>query len=340
MAAPLISVEDLTIRFRTDEGLVTAVDGVSFDIAPGEVLGLVGESGSGKSVSAKALMQLNASNTVYGSDSRIILHGETGPLDVLSLKRGRDLKLVRGGAISMIFQEPMASFAPAITIGDQMVEQLLLHTQMTKKEAKAHAIEMLARVGISDAPNRFGQYAFEFSGGMRQRAMIAMALSTKPKLLIADEPTTALDVTIQAQVIDLMKELVAEFGMGILFITHDLGVIAQTADRVAVMYLGRMVEIGSVRQVIRQPAHPYTHGLLDALPKLDRLDEPLTPVPGDIPSPLERPAGCVFHTRCPTLMPGRCDAAVPAASRLDDGHTAWCFLAEDDAERSPAKARA
>ena len=331
MSAPLISVENLTVQFHTDEGLVTAVDDISFDIAPGEVLGLVGESGSGKSVSAKALMQLNAGNTVYGADSRIILHRDDGPLDVLSLKRSRDLKLVRGGAISMIFQEPMASFAPAISVGEQMVEQLLLHTDLNKKQARDLAIEMLARVGISDAAQRFKQYAFEFSGGMRQRAMIAMALSTKPKLLIADEPTTALDVTIQAQVIDLMKELVAEFGMGILFITHDLGVIAQTADRVAVMYLGRMVELGTVRQVIRQPAHPYTEGLLHALPKLDRLDEPLTPVPGDIPSPLERPSGCVFHTRCPKFMPGKCDVSVPAATTLDEGHAAWCFVAGEAA---------
>ena len=328
MSRPIVSVQDLTVRFATDEGLVTAVDGISFDIAPGEVLGLVGESGSGKSVSAKALMQLNAGNTSYGSASRIVLHGDEGPLDVLSLRRPRELRLIRGGAISMIFQEPMASFAPAISIGDQMVEQLMLHTSMTRKQARDFAIEMLARVGISDAARRFDQYAFEFSGGMRQRAMIAMALSTRPKLLIADEPTTALDVTIQAQVIDLMKELVAEFGMAILFITHDLGVIAQTADRVAVMYLGRMVEIGAVREVIRNPMHPYTRGLLNALPKLDRLDDPLTPVPGDIPSPLERPAGCVFHTRCPQVIAGTCDRGLPDETRLSDGHAAWCFVAD------------
>ena len=328
MSAPLISVENLTVRFRTDEGLVTAVDDVSFEIAPGEVLGLVGESGSGKSVTAKSLMQLNADNTTYDPASRITLRTEGGPVDVLSLRKARELALIRGGAISMIFQEPMASFAPAITIGDQMVEQLLLHSDMTKAAARALSIEMLARVGIPEPAHRFEQYAFEFSGGMRQRAMIAMALSTKPKLLIADEPTTALDVTIQAQVIDLMKDLVAEFGMGILFITHDLGVIAQTADRVAVMYLGRLVETGSVRQVIREPAHPYTQGLLNALPKLEDLDQPLTPVPGDIPSPLERPAGCVFHTRCPQRIAGTCDTTVPAAASLAEGHEASCFVVE------------
>ena len=328
MAAPLLSVRNLTVQFRTDEGLITTVDNVSFDIAAGEVLGLVGESGSGKSVTAKALMKLNAGNTVYGQDSRITLNLEEGPVDILSLTKQKDLKIIRGGAISMIFQEPMASFAPAITIGDQMVEQLLLHSTMNKKQARELSVEMLDRVGISDAGKRIDQYAFEFSGGMRQRAMIAMALSTKPKLLIADEPTTALDVTIQAQVIDLMKDLIGEFGMAILFITHDLGVIAQTADRVAVMYLGRVMETGSVREVIRTPAHPYTQGLLNALPKLDHLDEPLTPVPGDIPSPLERPDGCVFHTRCPKFIPGTCDAVRPDAVSVSASHQAACVAVE------------
>lgn len=246
-------------------------------------------------------------------------------MDVLSLKSSRELKIVRGGAISMIFQEPMASFAPAITIGAQMVEQLLIHSSLSKKEAAELSVEMLDRVGISEARHRFYQYAFELSGGMRQRAMIAMALSTKPKVLIADEPTTALDVTIQAQVLDLMKELVAEFGMAILFITHDLSVIAQTADRVAVMYLGTILETGTVRQVIQTPAHPYTQGLLNSLPKLDALDEPLTPIAGDIPSPLERPPGCVFHTRCPKAKSGVCDQSIPDLFPIDSGHTAACF---------------
>ncbi len=328
MAAPLLSVRNLTVQFKTDEGLITTVDNVSFDIAAGEVLGLVGESGSGKSVTAKALMKLNAGNTVYGPDSSITLNLDDGPVDILSLQKAKDLKIVRGGAISMIFQEPMASFAPAITIGDQMVEQLLLHSAMNKKQARELSVEMLDRVGISDASKRIDQYAFEFSGGMRQRAMIAMALSTKPKLLIADEPTTALDVTIQAQVIDLMKDLVGEFGMAILFITHDLGVIAQTADRVAVMYLGRVMETGSVREVIRTPAHPYTQGLLNALPKLEHLDEPLTPVPGDIPSPLERPEGCVFHTRCPKFIPGNCDTDRPGEVSVSASHKAACVAVE------------
>ena len=292
-------------------------------------MGLVGESGSGKSVTAKSIMKLNPENAVYAPGSKIELAIGNEQIDAMSLKTSRDMKVVRGGAVSMIFQEPMASFAPAITIGDQMVEQLLLHKNMTKKEASNLSVEMLERVGISDAPKRFKQYAFELSGGMRQRAMIAMALSTSPKLLIADEPTTALDVTIQAQVIDLMKDLVAEFGMGIIFITHDLGVIAQTADKVAVMYLGRIIEQGLVREVIRTPAHPYTQGLLHALPNLEDLDAPLTPVPGDIPSPLERPRGCVFHTRCPVAMAGRCDAEVPQMQNVGPDHWTACFAVED-----------
>lgn len=322
----LLSIKDLTLKFKTDEGLITAVENVSFDLTAGEVLGLVGESGSGKSVTAKSIMQLNASNAVYTPESSITVDTGEEVIDVLSLKRERDMQAIRGGAISMIFQEPMASFAPAITIGDQMVEQLLIHKKgMSNKEAEKISIEMLERVGISDAPSRFKQYAFELSGGMRQRAMIAMALSTKPKLLIADEPTTALDVTIQAQVIDLMKDLVAEFGMGIIFITHDLGVIAQTADKVAVMYLGNLVEQGSVRNVIRDPAHPYTQGLLNALPKLDDLGAPLTPVPGDIPSPLERPSGCVFHTRCPKREP-RCEVEVPEKFHIGDERITACYV--------------
>ena len=325
----LLNVENLTLEFDTDEGRITAVDNVSFTLEPGEVMGLVGESGSGKSVTAKSIMKLNPENAVYSSGTKINLSLGNEQVDVMGLKTARDMKVVRGGSVSLIFQEPMASFAPAITIGDQMVEQLLLHKDMTKKEAANLSIEMLDRVGISDASKRFKQYAFELSGGMRQRAMIAMALSTSPKLLIADEPTTALDVTIQAQVIDLMKDLVAEFGMGIIFITHDLGVIAQTADKVAVMYLGRIIEQGPVREVIRTPAHPYTQGLLHALPNLEDLDAPLTPVPGDIPSPLERPTGCVFHTRCPVAMAGRCDRDVPTMQDVAPGHRTACFAAED-----------
>ncbi len=329
----LLDVENLTLQFDTDEGRITAVDNVSFSLEAGEVMGLVGESGSGKSVTAKSVMKLNPSNAVYGEETKITLHLDDGPVDVLSLQNDKDMKVVRGGSISMIFQEPMASFAPAITIGNQMVEQLQIHTDMNVKQATELSLEMLDRVGISDAATRFKQYAFELSGGMRQRAMIAMALSTKPKLLIADEPTTALDVTIQAQVIDLMRDLVKDFGMGIIFITHDLGVIAQTADKVAVMYLGRLVEQGTVRDVILKPGHPYTKGLIAALPQLDDLDTPLTPIPGDIPSPLERPPGCVFNTRCSAMMGDVCTSAIPNFSKITDNHQVACHLYDEGAPK-------
>ena len=291
----LLEINNLDVKFDTDEGRITAIENVSLTLDQGRVLGIVGESGSGKSVTAKSIMQLNPGNTIYNDNAEIIIDDE----NVLKFTSKNDLKKIRGGKVSMIFQEPMASFAPAIKIGNQMVEQLLLHKDLDKHKAKSISIDMLNRVGIADAEKRFNQYAFELSGGMRQRAMIAMALSTMPKLLLADEPTTALDVTIQAQVINLMKDIIKEFNMGVIFITHDLGVIAQVADDVAVMYLGSVVERGPVNEILKNPKHPYTKGLLNALPDINNLDAPLKPIPGNIPSPLERPTGCVFRTRCP-----------------------------------------
>ena len=291
----LLEVKNLDVKFDTDEGRITAVENISLSLDQGKVLGIVGESGSGKSVTAKAIMQLNPGNTKYNDDAEIILDNE----NVLRFTSKDDLKKIRGGKVSMIFQEPMASFAPAIKIGSQMVEQLLIHKDINKHEAKEISINMLQRVGIADAEKRFNQYAFELSGGMRQRAMIAMALSTMPKLLLADEPTTALDVTIQAQVINLVKDIIQEYQMGVIFITHDLGVIAQIADDVAVMYLGSVVEKGPVNKILKNPKHPYTKGLLEALPDVNNLDAPLRPIPGNIPSPLDRPSACVFRTRCP-----------------------------------------
>ncbi len=291
----LLEVKNLDVKFDTDEGRITAVENISLSLDQGKVLGIVGESGSGKSVTAKAIMQLNPGNTKYNDDAEIILDNE----NVLRFTSKDDLKKIRGGKVSMIFQEPMASFAPAIKIGAQMVEQLLIHKDINKNEAKEVSINMLQRVGIADAEKRFNQYAFELSGGMRQRAMIAMALSTMPKLLLADEPTTALDVTIQAQVINLIKDIIQEYQMGVIFITHDLGVIAQIADDVAVMYLGSVVEKGPVNKILKNPKHPYTKGLLEALPDVNNLDAPLRPIPGNIPSPLDRPSACVFRTRCP-----------------------------------------
>ena len=317
----LLEIKNLNVEFDTDEGRILAVNNLSLSLKEGEVLGIVGESGSGKSVTAKSIMQLNPGNTHYKDGGEIIIDDE----NALKFNSTKDLKKIRGGKVSMIFQEPMASFAPAIKIGHQMVEQLLLHKSIDKKEAKNISIDMLNRVGISDAEKRFNQYAFELSGGMRQRAMIAMALSTMPKLLLADEPTTALDVTIQAQVLDLIKSIVKEYKMGVIFITHDLGVIAQTADYVAVMYLGCIVESGPVREIIKNPKHPYTIGLLEALPDVNNLDAPLKPVPGNIPSPLERPSGCVFHTRCNLYEEGKCNIELPELKNYSDDHQVACL---------------
>jgi len=322
----LLDIKNLSVQFDTDEGRIIAVNNISLSLNAGEVLGIVGESGSGKSVTAKSIMQLNPYNTHYDELGEIIIDNE----NVLRFTSKEDLKKIRGGKVSMIFQEPMASFAPAIKIGKQMVEQLLLHKSINKEEAKSISIDMLKRVGIADADKRFNQYAFELSGGMRQRAMIAMALSTMPKLLLADEPTTALDVTIQAQVIDLMKDIIAEYKMGVMFITHDLGVIAQTADNVAVMYLGNIVEIGPVKEIIKNPKHPYTQGLIDALPDINNLDTPLKPVPGSIPSPLERPSGCVFHTRCKIYEEGLCNNEEPQLKSFSSNHKVACLKVDSN----------
>ena len=322
----LLDIKNLSVQFDTDEGRILAVNKISLSLNAGEVLGIVGESGSGKSVTAKSIMQLNPDNTHYDETGEIIIDNE----NVLRFTSKEDLKKIRGGKVSMIFQEPMASFAPAIKIGKQMVEQLLLHKSINKEEAKSISIDMLKRVGIADAEKRFNQYAFELSGGMRQRAMIAMALSTMPKLLLADEPTTALDVTIQAQVINLMKDIIAEYKMGVMFITHDLGVIAQTADNVAVMYLGNIVESGPVKEIIKNPKHPYTQGLIDALPDIDNLDAPLIPVPGSIPSPLERPSGCVFHTRCKIYEEGLCNNEAPQLKSFSSNHKVACLKVDSN----------
>ncbi len=338
---PLLEIRELGVSFNTDEGMVRAVDGVSFVARQGRTLGIVGESGSGKSVATKAVMRLLPANARIDPGSAIVLRREEGEVDIAALPaKGREVRKLRGGDIGMIFQEPMASFSPVYTIGNQMMEAILEHRDhlerriggiFDRKAAREHAIRMLERVGMSNARLRIDQYPHELSGGMRQRAMIALALSTHPSLLIADEPTTALDVTIQAQILDLMLELQQELGMAMLFITHDMGVIAQIAEDVAVMYLGRIVERGPTREVIREPAHPYTQGLLAALPRLDTTRRRLTPVPGDIPSPLQRPAGCPFHTRCPRRMPGLCDRLVPGDTALDATRSVACHLYGEEA---------
>ena len=325
----LLDVQNLSVSFRTDEGPITPVQDVSLSLAEGRTLGLVGESGSGKSVTTKALMRLLPGSATLSPDTRIRFQDRTGAVvEVENLApNARALRALRGGEIGMIFQEPMASFSPVYTIGNQMCEAIRLHKGLKGRAARELAIEMLAKVGLSDPATRVDQYAFELSGGMRQRAVIAMALSASPRLLIADEPTTALDVTIQAQVLDLMRGLQRELGMSMIFITHDLGVIAQIAQDVAVMYLGTIVERGPVRDVLKDPQHPYTRGLLQAIPSLDRLSRRLHPVPGDIPSPSARPKGCPFHTRCAEMKPGLCDVTAPPEPLFGASRSVRCHLA-------------
>lgn len=331
----MLRVENLSISFRTDEGRVTPVQGVDFAVAEGRTLGLVGESGSGKSVSTKAVMRLLPGTAEIDPASRIRFTDRTGTdIAIEALKPGaRALRALRGGEIGMIFQEPMASFSPVYTIGNQIMEAIGLHRGLGGRAARDLAVEMLAKVGISNPGARVDQYPHELSGGMRQRCMIALTLSAGPRLLIADEPTTALDVTIQAQVLDLMRGLQRDLGMGMIFITHDLGVIAQIAHDVAVMYLGTIVETGPVRDVLKSPAHPYTRGLIAAIPRLDRIETRLHPVPGDIPSPAARPPGCPFHTRCAERIEGLCARVTPPAVTLGPSRAVRCHL---HAERSAA----
>lgn len=327
----MLNVENLSISFGTDEGLITPVQGVSFSVEAGKTLGLVGESGSGKSITTKALMRLLPGNAHLSQETRITYRSKNGKeIEVEKIKpRSRELRALRGGEIGMIFQEPMASFSPVYSVGNQMIEAIRLHRGCGKREARELAVEMLQKVGISNAAVRIDQYPHEMSGGMRQRAMIALALSAGPALLIADEPTTALDVTIQAQVLDLMRELQRDLGMAMIFITHDLGVIAQIADEVAVMYLGTIVECGATRDVIRDPKHPYTQGLLKAIPSLETLHDRLSPVPGDIPSPTERPSGCPFHTRCPDAINNICNVRTPVELTLTPGRAVRCWLHDE-----------
>ena len=327
----LLEVKNLKISFKTDEGIITAVDGVNFTVKHGETLGIVGESGSGKSVSTWSIMRLLPKNSIIDKKSSIRFRKKDGKVvDITKLKaRSKELRKIRGGEVALIFQEPMSSFSPVYTIGNQISEAVLQHRDVSKDEAQEIAIDMLDRVGIANPRQRFKQYPFELSGGMRQRAMIAVALSMNPALLIADEPTTSLDVTIQAQILELMNELQEELGMAIIFITHNLGVIAQVADKIEVMYLGKILERGTTKDIIQNPQHPYTQALLKAIPRLDHIGERLNAISGDIPSPLSRPTGCPFYTRCEKVIPGICDVKMPNPTKLSDTHTVYCFLYEE-----------
>ncbi|MBV9896445.1 MAG: ABC transporter ATP-binding protein [Chloroflexi bacterium] len=324
----LLEVQDLHVEFPTRDGVVKAVDGVDFSIKHNQTVGVVGESGSGKTVTALAILQV-VSQPGKISGGRVLLRQESGnAVDIASLNpRGKAIRAIRGKDISMIFQEPMTSFSMMHTIGFQIVEAIRLHQNIGNHEARSIAIDMLRRVGIARPEERVDAYAFELSGGMRQRAMIAMALVTHPRLLIADEPTTALDVTLQAQIMELIRELQRELGMSVLLITHDLGVIAENCDEVIVMYLGEVMERAGVQHLFADPLHPYTRALLRSIPRLGHGKEwELEPIEGMVPSPYNRPTGCPFHPRCPAFIPGKCDTLRPELVEVGDGRAVRCHL--------------
>ena len=327
----VLKVRGLKTYFTTVEGVLPAVDGVTFSMERGKTLAIVGESGCGKSVTAYSILRLiQKPGEIVGG--QIVLCPKGVPeIDVTALSKTSDeLYTIRGGMVSMIFQEPMTALSPVHTVGNQLCEAILLHQDVTRAEAEAKAADMLAKVGIPGARQRLTQYPFELSGGMRQRVVIAMAMVCDPQILIADEPTTALDVTIQAQILDLMKDLQAQSGTSILLITHDLGVVAQTADEVAVMYLGRIVEQASVRRVLKGPRHPYTMALLRSLPSFARAHQRLASIRGSVPSLTEIPTGCPFHPRCDYFKPGLCDfASPPPLASVDDDHRVACYRAAE-----------
>ncbi|MBT9292938.1 ABC transporter ATP-binding protein [Prosthecodimorpha staleyi] len=330
MAEPLLSVRDLTVQFPTRRGLLTAVDRLSFDLAPGEVLGLVGESGAGKSMTGSAIIGLlEPPGRIAGGEIR--LKGER--IDNLPAEA---MRRIRGRRIGMIFQDPLTSLNPLIRIGDQLVETIVTHTERTPWEAKLHAATLLEAVGIPAARARIDSYPHEFSGGMRQRVVIALALAADPELIIADEPTTALDVSVQAQIIAVLKDLCRDKGTAVILITHDMGVIAETADRVAVLYAGRLAEIGPVADVISRPHHPYTRGLMGSIPSLDGGRDRLEQIPGSMPRLSHIPPGCAFNPRCAQAF-ARCVAERPPAYRADASEAA-CFLL-DPASRPAEAAR-
>ncbi len=334
MEKTILEVNRLKTYFTLDEGTLKAVDGVDFCVAEGETLGVIGESGCGKSVTAQSILRIvpQPGKIVAGE---ILLHrkGQT-PVNLTALARnGADIRKIRGKEIAMIFQEPMTSLSPVHTIGFQILEAIYLHKTKDKREAKAIALDMLNKVGISNAAQRFREYPHQLSGGLRQRAMIAMALSCHPSLLIADEPTTALDVTVQAQILDLMKELQTQLNMSMLYITHDLGVIAGIADEIAVMYLGRIVEYGNTTEIFKHPRHPYTERLLKSIPKVGRHARTrLDAIKGNVPVPLDPPRQCGFYSRCLQVIQGTCNKEIPALVEVENGHSVRCFLHSDEKE--------
>jgi peptide/nickel transport system ATP-binding protein len=327
---PFLDVRDLRVHFPTDDGLVRSVDGLSFAVERGRTLGIVGESGSGKSVTSQAVMGLldRRHSRISGE---VWLDGE----ELVSAEADVVRKL-RGLKMAMIFQDPLSAMHPYYSVGRQIVEAYRIHNDVSKKEARARAVDLLGRVGIPEPTRRVDDYPHQFSGGMRQRAMIAMALACNPSLLIADEPTTALDVTVQAQILDLIRDLQSDFDAAVIVITHDLGVVAEIADDILVMYAGKAVEYGSSSQVFRAPEHPYTWGLLSSMPRMDRLrQERLVPITGSPPSLINVPSGCAFHPRCPyePQTEGRGSTLVPELDSTAPGHTVRCHLAPAERRR-------
>jgi peptide/nickel transport system ATP-binding protein len=328
----ILSVRDLRTYFFPDEGIVKAVDGASFDVYPGRTLGIVGESGCGKSVTARSILRIVEAPGRIVSGSIVLRRalgaGGEGEVDLTRLDAtGREMRQIRGGDIGLVFQEPMTSFSPVHTIGNQMTETIVLHQRVGAAEARSRAIEMLRLVGVPRPERRVDEFAFQLSGGLRQRAMIALALSCSPRILLADEPTTALDVTTQAQILDLLRALQARERMAIVLITHNLGVVAEMCDEVVVMYLGKVVERGPVDAIFHAPRHPYTRALLRSIPSIHAPARTKLPtITGSIPHPYNRPAGCAFHPRCPDFVPGTCDRAEPSLGPVADGQAVACFL--------------
>ena len=326
----LVEIRDLAVRFRTDEGIVNAVNGISYDIAEGETFGVVGESGCGKSVSSNALMRILPENGWIEGGSILFRSSVTKEVfDIARLgEKDRRMELIRGKEIAMIFQEPMTSFCPVYTVGNQIMEAIRLHTQLkTKKDLRDRAVELLRKVRIAKPEQRVDEYPYQLSGGMRQRAMIAMALAGNPHLLIADEPTTSLDVTVQAQILNLMLDLQQEYGMSIQMINHNFGIIAETCDSVAVMYLGTIVEQGKTKELLRHPLHPYTQGLFSSIPQVtDQRGRALARIQGSVPDTYLLPEGCPFFDRCDKAKKGLCDCEKPAVRDLGGGHTVACHL--------------
>ncbi len=338
---PLLSVRDLRVHFFMDEGVVKAVDGISFDILPGQVFGVVGESGCGKSVAMRAILGIVEPPGRIVSGEILLRRpagapGDDAVSDLAALDPGgRAMRSIRGGEIALIPQEPMAAFSPVHSVGNQILEAIMLHRDVGEREARRLAVQLCGDVGIPAPEQHLDHYAWQLSGGLRQRALIAMALSCNPRLLIADEPTTAVDVTTQAQVLRLLRQLQASRGTAIIFITHDLGVIAQMADHVMVMYLGRVMEQGPVDRIFHAPHHPYTQALLRSIPSIR--SAPRTGLPtitGSIPHPFNRPRGCPFHPRCPYAIPGTCDQEPPALQAVAEGHLVSCVLYDQVKERA------